>query len=203
MPWHPFPLFSISSFPFWRAREMSRPVWLSPGWDTGQKLPTHFYVPTGLEVLCLPGHFLFPRELPTLPTQKEPGSENSDSWQDINSCSNSTEDRRMNWDEAGKPREARKWALSFGVGPPSRLEGALPTVKKKRKKRKREADERGRKLGRKKIKEGKAEKEVGQEGREEKRETWRKVAVLAHEELIMHPAQGFTYIMYFNVYNSL
>ena len=110
----------------------------------------------------------------------------------------------MNWDEAGKPREERKWALSFGVGLPSRLEGALSALKKKKKKkkRKREADERGRKLGRKKIKEGKAEKEVGEEGREEKRETWRKVAVLAYEELTMHPAQGFTYIIFF-VYNSL
>ena len=62
MPWHPFPLFLISSFPFWRAREMSRPVWLTPGWDTEQKLPTHFYVPTGLEVLCLPGQFVLPHE---------------------------------------------------------------------------------------------------------------------------------------------
>ena len=71
----------------------------------------------------------------TLPTQNEPGSENSDSWQGINSRSNSAEDRRMNWDEAGKPREERKWALSFGVGLPSRLEGALSAVKKKKKER--------------------------------------------------------------------
>ena len=148
----------------------------------------------GLGVLCLPVHFVWPWE-PFSGDWCCPLRMSVVNWR---------QEDELRW--AGKPRAARKWALSFGVGPPSRLEGALYAVKKRKKERKKENEKLMREeesQGGRKSRRGKAEKEFGEEGREEKREMWRKVAVLAHEELTMHPAQGFTYIIFFNVYNSL
>ena len=168
MPWHPFPFFSVSSFPFWRAREMSHLVWLSPGWDSCP-LTSTFPQSCGsfvfLDISCDPES----RFLGTNAAHSERAWVRElrfmTSYQLTQQLSWRQEDE-LRW--AGKPRAARKWALSFGVGPPPASRVSYLLQKERKKERKGEADERGRKSRRKKIKEG--ESREGSWGRRQRGE---------------------------------
>ena len=169
MPWHPFPLFSLI-FSFLKSQ---RSVTSGVTVPRLRQLPTHVYVPTELGVLCLPGHFVWPWEPFSgdwcCPLRMSVGQRTQ--IHDKLPTHAATQLKTGGWTEMSGEAESSKEMSPLLWGRPALPpRGCAICCKKKERKKERkwEADERGRKSRRKKIKEG--ESREGSWGRRQRGE---------------------------------